>query len=162
MQFFKWLSDWMVEDADSGRRALIAAAESVQRSKAELRPRGRDRQIAFMALMNKIRLGARATVTLTVETENRKEALKFWGQSLGIAQNAIVIRPAKDKKVPKHGNVSFDWKVTHKLGKHFWHAIRFVVFTGCVLYDAVPETFRDGTFDADTLEDESEKGAVPG
>ncbi|MCE0760078.1 hypothetical protein LWH94_12785 [Marinobacter sp. G11] len=162
MQFFKWLSDWMVEDADSGRSALIAAAESVQRSKAELRPRGRERQIAFMALMNKLRLGARATVTLTVEKENRKAALKFWGQSLGVAQNAIVIRPAKDKKVPKHGNVSFDWKVTHKLGKHFWHAIRFVVFTGCVLYDAVPESFQNGSFDADTLEDESEEGAVPG
>jgi|GEM_PF-3329462 len=162
MQFFKWLSDWMAEDPESGRRALIAAAESVQRSKAPLRPLGRSRQIAFMALMKKFRLGARATITLTVKEENRKAALKFWGQSLGVAQNAIIIRPAEDIRIPKHGNVSFDWKAPHKLGKYLWPTIRFVVFTGCVLYDAVPESFRDGSFDADTLDDESEKGAVPG
>ena len=102
------------------------------------------------------------TITLTVKEENRKAALKFWGQSLGVAQNAIIIRPAEDIRIPKHGNVSFDWKAPHKLGKYLWPTIRFVVFTGCVLYDAVPESFRDGSFDADTLDDESEKGAVPG
>jgi len=162
MKYFKWLSEWMAEDAEAGRRALIAAAESVQRSKAPLRPLGRSRQIAFMALMKKFRLGARATVTLTVKEENRKAALKFWGENLGVAQTAIVIRQAGDMRIPKHGNVSFDWKVTNKLGQYFWPTIRFVVFTGCVLYDAVPESFRDRAFDAGMLEDEPEKGAVPG
>lgn len=154
MKYFKWLSEWMAEDAEAGRAALIAAAESVQRSKAPLRPLGRSRQIAFMALMKKFRLGTRAIVTLTVKEENRKAALKFWGPNLGVAQNAIVIRQAGDMRIPKHGNVSFDWNATYKLGKYFWPTIRFVVFTGCVLYDAVPESFRDRSFDADTLEDE--------
>ncbi|WP_417522369.1 hypothetical protein, partial [Marinobacter sp.] len=162
MKYFKWLSEWMAEDAEAGRRALIAAAESVQRSKAPLRPLGRSRQIAFMALMKKFRLGARATVTLTVKEENRKAALKFWGPNLGVAQSAIVIRQAGDMRIPKHGNVSFDWSVTNKLGQYFWPTIRFVVFTGCVLYDAVPESFRDRVFDAGTVEEESEKGAVLG
>lgn len=162
MQLFKWLSDWMAEDMVAAKTALTAAAESVQRSKPDLRPLGKERQIAFMALMRKLRLASRASVTLTVKEENRKRALKFWAHNLSVAQNAIIVRRVDDQRIPKDGNVSFDWKVTHKLGKHFWHAIRFVVFTGCVLYDAVPESFRDGSNSAAESDEESCVKAVRG
>ncbi|WP_375176620.1 hypothetical protein [Marinobacter mobilis] len=162
MKLFKWLSDWMAEEPEVGKKALIAAAESVQRSKAELRPRGSERQIAFMALMRKLRFGSRVVVTLTVKEESKKEALRFWAQNLSVTQNAIIVQLADGQQVGEQGNVSFEWKVTHKLGKHFWHVIRFVVFTGCILYDAVPESFRTKPAEIENPGEECEESAVPG
>lgn len=159
MKAFKRLSIWVSEEPDTARRALFTVKRAIQRSHSEISLYGTD-NILFMKLMKALRLASCFTVEIKTLAENESRALSFWAHHLGVTKKSIDVTLLDDRTMPADGNVSLRLVKAGDLNPRFWFwsAIRFLIFTGCVLYDAV-ELSEENMVDRATSETDAILGA---
>lgn len=138
MKAFKRLSIWVSEEPDAAREALFTVKRGIQRSHSEFRLYGID-NIPFMKLMKSLRLASCFNVEVRTLAENESQALSFWAHNLGVTKKSISVTLLDDQMMPPLGNVSLKLTKAGELNSPFWFwtSLRFLIFTGCVLYDAV-------------------------
>ena len=138
MGWFAGLGDWAASDLAAVRESLRLSAEAVQRSRAEIQPRGRWRQVGFLRLIMQIRLLKHFELVVNASGADSANALEFWSQQSGLPKSKFRLDQATLKAPPMDGILRLKLKSPGKAGSHFWVALRFLIFTGCVIYDAVP------------------------
>ncbi len=137
LRCFQRLSEWVSVEPDTARWALFICKNSIQRSHAEIRPKGED-NIPFMKLLRAVRLASCVTVKVKTLKENKSRALSFWAAQLDVAKKNISVEVVA-ADIPPNGNVSLPLAKPGELQSRFWFwsSVRFLIATGCVLYDAV-------------------------
>lgn len=138
MGWFAKLADWAERDASAARDSLRHSAEAIQRSRPNIQPRGRGRQLAFLKLIIELRLLKRFELIIHTSETNGLAAQQFWAQHSGLPKSRFRPEHGVLKDPPQDGILHLRLKSPGKAGSYFWVALRFLVFTGCVMFDAVP------------------------
>ncbi|AMQ89616.1 site-specific integrase [Marinobacter sp. LQ44] len=138
MGWFVQLADWAERDALAARDSLRLTAEAIQRSRPNIQPRGRERQLAFLKLILELRLVRHFEPIIHTTDANWPAAQQFWAQNSGLPKTRFRQELGVLKDPPKDGILHLKLKSPGKAGSYFWAALRFLVFTGCVMFDAVP------------------------
>ncbi|MDL0432328.1 hypothetical protein QPM17_14380 [Marinobacter sp. TBZ242] len=151
MNAFKRLSIWVSEEPDTARRALLICKKGIQRSHAEVRLQGTD-NIPFMRLMKALRLASCLTIEVKTLADNESRSLGFWAHHLCVTKKSINVKVMADQRIPADGNVSLRVTKPGELRSlfWFWSSFRFLIFTGCVLYDAVERDDERNIGDVDS------------
>lgn len=143
MVWFGALADWVDREPNAACEVLSKTAESIQRSRPRIQPLGRQRQMAFIRFLAGLRLLKHFEVTLCVSQSEAREAQRYWSQKTGLPAKKFGLDHVSIELPPRNGLARFRLKSPGKAGSNFWSALRFLIFTGCVIYDAVPGTVDD-------------------
>lgn len=143
MVWFRHLADWTEVAPGAARNSLALTAESIQRSRGRLQPRGQVRQLAYLRFLKALKLLKHFELVLCVTQDEKVKAKQFWSENSGVSKGQFCVNHSEISAPPANGIVRFKLRSPGKAGSNFWPALRFLIFSGCVIYDAVPGNLAD-------------------
>lgn len=143
MRWFSGLADWAERDLTAVRESLRLSAEAVQRSRPEIQPRGKRRQVGFLRLIMEIRLLKHFELVINASEADSANAFHFWSRQSGLPKSKFRLDQTTLKAPSMDGVLHLRLKSPGKAGSNFWAALRFLIFSGGVIYDAVPGDVTD-------------------